>query len=72
MPSDVDCGHFRGYDTDERDILIDINAFPNEVLAESPHFISAEVLVLKCKFDVFRLARIFIKLGSGILGAGFV
>ena len=67
MPSNIDRGHFRGYDTDERNILADINAPPNEVLPESPHFISAEVLVLECKFYVFRFARILIKLGREVL-----
>jgi hypothetical protein len=70
MPSNVDCCNFGGYDADEGDILVDINAFPNEVLPESPHFVSAEVLVLECKFYIFRLAGILIKLGTKILGAG--
>lgn len=62
MTSNIDCGHFRGNDADERDILVDINAFPNKVLPQSPHFIPAEVLVLECKLNIIRLARIFVKL----------
>lgn len=70
MSSNVDCGHFCGYYTNEGDILVDINTFSNEVLAEPPHFISAEVLVLECKFNIFRLARILIKLGAEVLAQG--
>lgn len=72
MPSNIDCSHFRGYYADERYILVDVNAFANEVLPESPHFISAEILVLERKFYIFRLARILIKLRVGILSAEFV
>lgn len=70
MPSNVYCGYFRGYDTNERYILVDIDAFPNEVLPKSPHFVPTEVLILERKFYIFRLARILIKLGVGVLGAG--
>ena len=56
MPPNVDCGHFRGYETDERNILVDIDAFPDKVLSEPPHFVSAQVLVLECEFYIFRLA----------------
>jgi len=62
MASNVDCRHFGGYDADERDVLIYVDAFSNEVLAEPPHFISAEVLVLECKFYIVRFARIPIEL----------
>ena len=72
MPSNVDCGDFGGYYADERDVLVDVNAFPNEVLPEPPHFVSAEVLVLEREFHIFGLARILVKLGMGNLGARFV
>ena len=65
MTSDIDRSHFCRYDTDERDFLVDINAFPNEVLPKPPHLISAEVLVLEGEFHIVRLARVFIKLRIG-------
>jgi len=62
MASNVDRRNFGGYDADERDVLIYVYAFSNEVLPEPPHFISAEVLVLECKLYVVRFARILIEL----------
>ena len=65
MASNVDRRHFGGYDADERDVLIYVYAFSNEVLSEPPHFISAEVLVLERKLYIVRLAGVFIKLRIG-------
>ena len=62
MASNVDCRHLCGYDTDERDVLVDVDAFSNEILTEPPHLISAEILVLECEFYIIRLARVFIEL----------
>ena len=62
MTSDVDCCHLGGYDADERDVLVDVDAFSNEVLPEPPHFIPAEILVLECKLYIVCLARVFVEL----------
>jgi len=62
MPSNVDCSHLGGYNTNERDVLVDIHAFSNQVLPKSPHFISAKVLVLECKLYIIRLAGVFVEL----------
>ena len=62
VASNVDCRHLCGYDTDKRDILVDVDAFSNEILTEPPHLISAEILVLECELYIIRLARVFIKL----------
>jgi len=62
MASDVDRRHFGGYDANERDVLIYVYAFSNEILSEPPHFISAKVLVLECKLHIVRFARIPIEL----------
>jgi len=62
MSSNVDCCHLGGYNADERDLLVDVDAFSNELLPEPPHFISAEILVLECKLYIIRLARVFIEL----------
>ena len=56
MTSNVDCHHLGGYDANKRDILVNVNAFSNEVLTEPPHFVSAEILVLECELYVIRLA----------------
>ena len=65
-------GNLRGNDADERNILVDINALPNEVLGKPPHFISAKILVLECEFHVVCLARILVKLERRHFSAGFV
>jgi len=62
MTTNIDCCHLGGYDADERNVLVDVDAFSNKVLPKPPHFISAEILVLECKFHIVRFARVFIEL----------
>lgn len=37
---------------DEGNLLIDVNTLALELLSKSPHVTAAEILVLKCNFDV--------------------
>ena len=56
MASNVDRRNLGGYDTDKRDVLVDVYAFSSEILPKSPHLIPAEILVLECKLYIIRLA----------------
>ena len=67
MSSDVDCGDLRGYDANERNVLIYVHTFSDEVLTKPPHFISAEVLILERKLYVVRFARVFVELGKKLV-----